>query len=337
MRKPFLLASFALFTTLGAFPMKEIAGEFQPWDANCQILGNNIAFMTEWNGVTFKFFDKDGCVFEGGTDFSEYDMLVLKLKDASCMFKIKTEYTDGTTQQDSWGAERAITPGLLVAGIDLNPEHKKNVKDFFLQSADYPGMITIDKVIACTKAEYEQMLKEEKAKRFDLTLKKVNEGGGADYDPATKTISIKDDWAHKGWYFNDQFRDFSLFDMFVIQFAQPTATEGEIGIEYDGEGAQTTTSKFEAGASQINVPLSKDKNKLRQVYVKGPSGATFVLKGARFATNGEVTPIKRIDNEKASTDTQTRYYSLDGRELKEPAKGLHIEKKNGRAQTVIRR
>ena len=27
MRKPFLLASFALFTTLSAFPMKEIAGE----------------------------------------------------------------------------------------------------------------------------------------------------------------------------------------------------------------------------------------------------------------------------------------------------------------------
>ena len=66
MRKPILLASFALFTTLSAFPMKEIAGEFQPWDANCQILGNNVAFMTEWNGVTFKFFDKDGCVFEGG-------------------------------------------------------------------------------------------------------------------------------------------------------------------------------------------------------------------------------------------------------------------------------
>lgn len=39
MRKPILLASFALFTTLSAFPMKEIAGEFQPWDANCQILG----------------------------------------------------------------------------------------------------------------------------------------------------------------------------------------------------------------------------------------------------------------------------------------------------------
>ena len=184
MRKPILLASFALFTTLSAFPMKEIAGEFQPWDANCQILGNNVAFMTEWNGVTFKFFDKDGCVFEGGTDFSEYDMLVLKLKDASCMFKIKTEYTDGTTQQDSWGAEQAITPGLLVAGIALNHEHKKNVKDFVLQSADYPGMITVDKVIACTKAEYEQMLTEEKAKRFELTLKKVNEGGGADYDPA---------------------------------------------------------------------------------------------------------------------------------------------------------
>ena len=63
----------------------------------------------------------------------------------------------------------------------------------------------------------------------------------------------------------------------------------------------------------------------------------FVLKGARFATNDEVTPIKRIDNEKASSDTQTRYYSLDGRELKQPAKGLHIEKKNGRAQKVFRR
>ena len=198
-------------------------------------------------------------------------------------------------------------------------------------------MITIDKVIACTKAEYEQMLKEEKAKRFELTLKKVNEGGGADYDPATKTISIKDDWAHKGWYFNDQFRDFSLFNLFVIQFAQPTATDGEIGIEYDGEGAQTTTSRFEAGVSQVNVPLSKDKNKLRQVYVKGPSGATFVLKGARFATNGEVTAIKRIDKEKTSANAQTRYYSLDGRELKQPTKGLHIEKKNGSAQKVFGR
>ena len=253
------------------------------------------------------------------------------------MFKIKTEYTDGTTQQDSWGAEQAITPGLLVAGIALNHEHKKNVKDFVLQSADYPGMITVDKVIACTKAEYEQMLKEKKAKRFELTLKKVNEGGGADYDPATKTISIKDDWAHKGWYFNDQFRDFSLFNLFVIQFAQPTATDGEIGIEYDGEGAQTTTSRFEAGVSQVNVPLSKDKNKLRQVYVKGPSGATFVLKGARFATNGEVTAIKRIDKEKTSANAPTRYYSLDGRELKQPTKGLHIEKKNGSAQKVFGR
>ena len=62
-----------------------------------------------------------------------------------------------------------------------------------------------------------------------------------------------------------------------------------------------------------------------------------MLKGAHFATNGEVTAIKRINKEKTSANAPTRYYSLDGRELKQPTKGLHIEKKNGSAQKVFGR
>ncbi|EHG15024.1 hypothetical protein [Prevotella histicola] len=333
MKKILLLSVFCLFSFLNMHAMKEITGEFQPWDANCQVNGNTINFLGEWNGITFKFYDEEGCIFEAGTDLSAFDMLVLKMSDVSCLFKIKTEYTDGNAQQDAWGAEKNMQPGALIVGIPLNAEHKNMVKDFFLQSSDYPGSITVEKVLACTKAEYEQLLQENPAKTFNLTLKKVNEGGGTSYNADTHTITIQDNGSHKGWFFNDQFRDFSAFDSFVMEFQTATENGGEIGIEYD-EGSNTTQS-FEAGTSRIIVPLSANKNHLRQVYIKGDAGNSYILKVASFTTNKATTGINSINTSKGQDNGQETYYTIDGKRLKKPVHGINIQRKNGVIRKVL--
>ena len=243
MRKKTACFLAAMLFTTSMYAMKEITGEFQPWDGNSVVNGNTLNFLGEWNGMTFKFFDDEGCVYEGGLDLSGYDVIVLKMSDTSCMFKMKVEYTDGTEQQDSWGTEAAAQPGALIAAVPLNSAHKDMVKDFFIQSAKYPGTITIDKIYACTSAEYAQLLAENKATKFNLTLKKIEEGGGSSYNPDTHTITIESDGSHKGWYFDSEYRDFSAFKSFVADFQ--TSSAGELCVEYDDN--TSTSAPFEAG------------------------------------------------------------------------------------------
>ena len=164
---------------------------------------------------------------------------------------MKVEYTDGTEQQDSWGTEAAAQPGALIAAVPLNSAHKDMVKDFFIQSAKYPGTITIDKIYACTSAEYAQLLAENKATKFNLTLKKIEEGGGSSYNPDTHTITIESDGSHKGWYFDSEYRDFSAFKSFVADFQ--TSSAGELCVEYDDN--TSTSAPFEAGTTNVSVTL----------------------------------------------------------------------------------
>lgn len=330
MRKKTACFLAAMLFTTSMYAMKEITGEFQPWDGNSVVNGNTLNFLGDWNGMTFKFFDDEGCVYEGGLDLSGYDVIVLKMSDTSCMFKMKVEYTDGTKQQDSWGTEAAAQPGALIAAVPLNSAHKDMVKDFFIQNAKYPGTITIDKIYACTSAEYAQLLAENKATKFNLTLKKIEEGGGSSYNPNTHTITIESDGSHRGWYFDSEYRDFSAFKSFVADFQ--TSSAGELCVEYDDN--TSTSAPFEAGTPNVSVTLGSGKNKLRQVYVKGNAGATYVLKEAYFSSEGPVTGISGYQS--VQNDQGTEYYSLDGKRQTVPKRGIMIQKKNGVTKKIAR-
>ena len=309
MRKKTACFLAAMLFTTSMYAMKEITGEFQPWDGNSVVNGNTLNFLGEWNGMTFKFFDDEGCVYEGGLDLSGYDVIVLKMSDTSCMFKMKVEYTDGTKQQDPWGTEAAAQPGALIAAVPLNSAHKDMVKDFFIQSTKYPGTITIDKIYACTSAEYAQLLAENKATKFNLTLKKIEEGGGSSYNPDTHTITIESDGSHRGWYFDSEYRDFSAFNT-------------------------STSAPFDAGTTNVSLTLGSGKNKLRQVYVKGNAGATYVLKEAYFSSEGPATGISGYQS--VQNDQGTEYYSLDGKRQTVPRRGIMIQKKNGVTKKIAR-
>ena len=328
MKRIFSIFIVALLLATNANAKKDITGEFQPWDENCTISGNTLNFLGEWNGVTFKFYDEENCVYEGGMDLSDYEVIVLKMSDASCMFKIKVEYTDGAQQQDAWGTEAVAQPGVLVVAVPLNSEHKNMVKDFFIQSAKYPGTLTIDKVYACTTAEYEQLLSDNKANSFKLCLKKIDEGGGSSYNTDTQTISIESD----GWYFDEEFRNFSAFDCFVIDF-QTATTTGEIGVEYDDNTSSQIT--FEAGTTRAVVPLTTSKDKLRQVYIKGNAGASYTIKDAFFGSNNYMTGV-RYANSILRDNNTTGYYTLDGKRQQKAGHGIIIQKTNGKTLKVIR-
>ena len=52
MRKKTACFLAAMLFTTSMYAMKEITGEFQPWDGNSVVNGNTLNFLGEWNGMS---------------------------------------------------------------------------------------------------------------------------------------------------------------------------------------------------------------------------------------------------------------------------------------------
>ena len=82
------------------------------------------------------------------------------------------------------------------------------------------------------------------------------------------------------------------------------------------------------------MTLGSGKNKLRQVYVKGNAGATYVLKEAYFSSEGPATGISGYQS--VQNNQGTEYYSLDGKRQTVPRRGIMIQKTNGVTKKIAR-
>ena len=116
------------------------------------------------------------------------------------------------------------------------------------------------------------------ADTLDLTLDDLGSGWGSSYDPATKTITYDSDWTGRGWWLKDgELSDMSKWDQVVVEF-EPCAAMLQVVVEYQAEGADSSTAQAQAGESKVVCDLNPDlKSAVMQIYVQSSAAGTVTL------------------------------------------------------------
>ena len=310
MKKLFTLVC-GLAMALCANAATQLSSNFEGW-GKCTVDGNTITYPVAWDGAK---------VWVGGDDWSAYEYLWVTFSESTCGIELDIEY--GADEQVGTPTTATVIAGSLVIGAQIDENNCDQIRQFYLK-ATTPGKLVVTGVYAGSEEEYKEALAGGKPQKSDLGLSDLGCGwGDSTYDPATKTVTIGDDWSGKGWWIDD--KDFSDFDKIVVKFAQPTATNGEMVVEYLPSGDDKVD--IEEGATSVELPLGASKNRVRQIYIKGPAGATFVLADAYICVKDyEPTAIKGVVATPASENAPV--YNLAGQQVAKSYKGVVV--KNGK-------
>ena len=286
----------------------QLSANFETW-GKCTVDGNTITYPVAWDGAK---------VWLGGADWSDYEYLWVTFSESTCGIELDIEYGEDT--QVGKATTTSAIAGSLIIGAPIDENYCDQIMQYYLK-ATTPGKLVVTGVYAGTEEEYKEALSGAKPKKSDLGLADLASGwGDSKYDAATKAITIGDDWSGKGWWIDG--KDFSDFDKIVVKFAQPTATNGQIVVEYLPSG--DNSADIEEGATSVELPLGTNKNKVKQIYIKGPAGAQFVLADAYICVK-DYTPtgIKGIVATPVSENAPI--YNLAGQQVAKSYKGIVIQ------------
>lgn len=308
MKKLFTLVC-GLAMALCANAATQISANFEGW-GNCTVDGNTLTYPVAWDGAK---------VWLGGADWSDYEYMWVTFSESTCGIELDIEY--GADEQVGKATTASAIAGSLVVGAQIDENNCDQIRQFYLK-ATTPGKLVVTGAYAGTEEEYKEALAGGKPKKSDLGLADLGcgWGEGTGYDAATKTITIGEDWTGKGWWIDG--KDYSDFDKVVVKFAQPTATNGEIVVEYLPSGDNSTA--IEEGATSVELPLGTNKNKVKQIYIKGPAGATFVLADAYVCVE-DYTPTGIHGVSTTPVSENAPIYNLAGQQVAKSYKGIVIQ------------
>ena len=279
MKKIFTFIAVALVAlTANAKKTLDISG-FNSWGEGCtwNAETQTLDYSEAWKGAGLWL----------GGDYSDYDVIVLKLKSCTTAFKFVAEYLNAAgdaVDPDKGNSETSGISGATIAAITLNESYSDVLAQVWIQSTGV-GQVVIDEIYAGTFEEFEADKAEANKgpKKSDLTLADLGSGWGeSTYDPATKTVTIGSDWSGKGWWLGDV--DYSDYDNVVIRFDPATAAQGKVVIEYNDGTNNGDEGLFAEGATEVKLALSASKNSVKQIYSQGPAGSAYVLSAAYVAT-----------------------------------------------------
>ena len=311
----------AMAMALSASAAEQIKTTFGSWGDGCTVVGNTLVFTEAWKGAGVDFTDGENAD-KKCTDMSDYDYLWLTFSETTCDFKLDTQYTTAYKQD----VEASGIAGTLILGVKLNEEYSDQFAQYYIQSKN-PGKIVVTGAYVGTEEEYQNALAANKLQKSDLTLADLGSGwGSSTYDAATKTVTIGDDWSGKGWWLDKA--DYSDFDKVVINFASATTANGKVVVEYNGD-KDGSSAEFAEGATSVEVELKADfKNTVKQIYIQGPTGATYTLASA-YACVKDYSPATGISSAVvAPAAKSSKIYNLAGQEVSKSYKGVVI--KNGK-------
>ena len=318
MKKIFTLTAMALTLSLTASAKYQLSLDDLPngWGSSYDPATQTISYVADgWGGRGWGLTGYDA---EKGTvgelfDMSAYDSLVVRTYPSALKLNCAVEYTDGVTLNDSKDALKGIATatwageaGTTFFAVPLNKDYKYGLQ-VFIQNQQWQaaapnnpaGSVRLIEAFLGTTAEYEEALANHvpyKDPKKPISLAELISGwGNSTYDADTHTVTIGDDWSGKGWWLAtwngsaNAGTDFSDYDKFVVEFAEPTATSGKVTVEYEG-GIASTSYEFAQGATVAVVDLDPvGKKAIMQAYLQGPAEAKFVLKEAYFCT-ADVAP-----------------------------------------------
>jgi hypothetical protein len=267
-----------------------------------------------WNGAWF-----------GSYDASYYDYVVVELaKAADFTVQLAIQFTEGDDESVQ------IPAGELIAKYKI--VNKKPIKQMALQNAAVGDFVV--KAVYFATAEYVNNMAGPES--INLSLADLNSGWNAEYNADTKTVTVTgtEEGASggKGWWLES--KNYSAFDNFVMEFDPATTFGGKVVVEYTTDGATSSEVTFYPGATCVVVALdAANKNAVKQIYVMGDKGSTYILKAAYVAI-ASATPEANIGTD---TGIQTAKigelnsgvcYNLAGQKIYASYKGLVI--KNGK-------
>ena len=318
--KKFFTLVCGMMLALAASAADEIKTTFGSWGETCTVDGNTLMFSAAWAGAGVDFTEGEAEA-KACTDMSDYDYLWLTFSETTCDFNLVTQYTTAYNQD----VIASGIVGTMILGVKLNEDYSDRFAQYYIQSKN-PGKIVVTGAYVGTEEEYQNALAANKLQKSDLTLADLGTGwGGSTYDAATKTVTIGDDWSGKGWWLEKA--DYSDFDKVVVNFASATTTIGKVVVEYN-EG-KASEAEFAEGATSVEAELdAAAKNSVKQIYIQGPTGATYTLVSA-YACVKDYSPAAGISSAVvAPAAKSSKIYNLAGQEVSKSYKGVVI--KNGK-------
>lgn len=172
---------------------------------------------------------------------------------------------------------------------------------------------------------------------------KEGETARATFDASTGLLTITDpNGGGGGWWQDD--KDFSHFDNFVLEFAEPTTAGGEVVVAYNVPNASRaavegkSTIAFYPGATCVVVDLDASlKNHVQQMWLSGAADASYKLESAYLAV-ASATPTANVGTDTGISDVKDKNqkagtrYNLAGQMVDDSYKGVVIE--NGKKYVV---
>lgn len=317
----FLNAFFFLLANVNAM---EVVTQPFTWGAGCQVNGNTVTLEDAWVGGSIQV----------NADWSAYDYVVFKFAKATCGYNIKTSYKDGDKVNEAWTTDQHGIADEIIAGFALS-EHKNAVAEVLLLSRE-AGEVEIEKVYLCTAEEYNNLKATYPTGYSRLPLTNLNSGWSSTYDTEEKMITFTE-YGGRGWWLGGV--DYSDFDKLVVNFDLEPEIDGNVVIVYPNDVTSGSLGQFKAGTKQVIVPLSSLKSNVLEIHIEANPGIIY-LQSAFVATNDVITKIAPFsldgtDGVNSTYSEDIRYYSIDGRRLNAPVKGVNIVKLNGKTKKVL--
>lgn len=172
-------------------------------------------------------------------------------------------------------------------------------------------------------------------KEGDIHLRSLDYGYGSSYDASITTMTTTTRWAARGWEIGDM--RYNSKDLVIIGY-EAVDFPVTIKMEYvDDKGQkQATSTGVAAGQNYVQMAIPEGITQLDRVYLTYQNPGSLKLTEASVVTTGEArsrgfindgvtTGIKDV---KRSADMNDKWYDMNGRQVKQPSKGLYI--KNGK-------
>ncbi len=250
------------------------------WSSSYDAASQTLNITGDWGMLGF------GTWGNSGYDCTDYDYVVVEFAG--------DEGSESGGKLAVWGngsnyTDCSFNTNCLVNVLALPSGWKDNILRIGIQAGAGGGTYAISSIYLCTEAYLQANGVADlyfMPERKDLDMNSLGSGWDSSYDASSKTISITGDgWSGRGWWFGGT--DYSYYDYVVVRFAEPTATDGNINYGTTTAGVAEGSAHFDWCCLQRVVPLEMAKQylaKMSQVYIMGPSGATFVLEEAYLCT-----------------------------------------------------
>lgn len=324
MKKIFTLIAVMVLAVSGANAKKTLdITAFNPWGATCtwDAATSTLSYSSAWSGAGLWL----------GGDFSDYDVIVLKMKSCTCGFNLAAEYLNeaGDGVDESKGKSLASgSAGTKIAAVTLNEDYSNGVAQIWIQAVE-AGAIEIEEIYAGTREEFEADLASNVQHTSDVSLKNWGKWGSetlTENEDGTLTIAFAAAWGGVNKWFGGY--DASAFDYCIVEL-QPADFIVQLFLQYAAAGADgsaNVTAQAQPGETEIRLQLDATaKAAINQIAIQNGDAGQVTIKRIYFATADYATGIGgAVVKAGAATKNDNVRYNLAGQKVGESYKGMVI-------------